>query len=440
MTKGVIAWSEGMFIAPQHFQHMDAVHQTYANEVAQLDLQSGDFGVSELEFNADAMQISKIAIRAAAGVFPDRLFFRLPTEVVLDIPDGVVDELVFLAVPLALSGTAHFAQSGDTSRFVKYRASLRDLNDPMNETVETELAEAGVCLRLGGSDLSGYAAIPIARILEKTADGRVVLDRSYVPQLLCLRASKSLTERVSKTISLARVRATNAAGRIAADTDVRSQSSLLAERLELMVLNRWLMVLQNEVKSDTIGPRRLFQSLASMSVELDAILGTAVPDTLLYDPTRITECFEELLSALRKKLTLKKTSSVIALSWNTELFEKRRVLRLIVPARVLSESRRPILALSGPDKAGTLLRIGPLACKLAGLSAMPSLVSRGLPGIDLTPMSVAPSELRSREDTAYFAINTSSGRWQQFLEKREALALHIDDRIRSVDATLYMLD
>lgn len=434
-----IVWSEGMFIAPQHFQHFDIALQSYVNEVAQLDLSAGDYGVSELELNTDALAIGKFAVRSAAGILPDRLFFRLPRELVIDIPDGLVDEIIHIAVPLAMTGTAQFGEAGETARMVKTRRDLRDLNDPDNEPVETELADVGASLQLGSVDLSGFATIAIARILEKTTEGRVVLDRAFMPQAIDLRASRILAERLEEIISLARVRAANAAGRVATQTGMRSDVSLMTERLELQVLNRWLLVLQNARYLGRLAPRTLFEHLASLSVELDAILGQATPETLLYEPSRMADSFEEVLGSLRRQLTLEKPVSVMALSWNTELFENRRLLRLIVPARVLSEERRPILALSGPDGATALAQLGPLACKLAGLSAMPELVSRGLPGVDLTPLTAAPAELRARSDAAFFAINTSSAHWQRFLTKREALALHVDDRISTVDATLYML-
>ena len=439
MIHGSIVWSEGMFIAPQHFQHFDVTLQHYVNEVAQLDLTDGDYGVSELEINTDALAMGKFAVREAAGVFPDRLFFRLARELVMDIPDGVVDEVVHIAVPLAIAGAAQFGGVGETARMVKSRMDLRDLNDPVNEPVETELAEVGACLILGSADLSGFATIPVARILEKAAEGRVILDRSFMPHALSLRASKILAERLEETISLARVRAANAAGRLATDAGTRSEVSLITERLELQVLNRWLVTLQNAAHLGRISPRRLFAALSSLAVELDAVLGTATPEDLLYDPDRMAACFEEVIGGLRRKLTLEKPASVLALSWNTELFEKRRLLRLIIPARILAEDRRPILALSGPDGAPALAERGPLACKLAGLSAMPDLVSRGLQGVDLTPLPAAPSELRSRSDAAFFSINTSSPHWQRYLDKREALALHVDDRIETVDVKLYML-
>jgi len=436
---GTIVWSEGMFIAPQHFQHSDVEMRRYVDEVVQLDLHAGDFGVSELELNTDALAMGKFSIRDAAGVFPDRLFFRLAKELVIDIPDGLVDEVIHLAVPLAISGAAQFGDGSDATRMIKSRQDLRDLNDPGNEPVETEVAEVGACLLLGSEESSGFAMIAVARILEKTVEGRVVLDRSFMPQAIDLRASRILSERLEETISLARVRAVNAAGRVATDTGTRSEASLMTERLELQVLNRWLLVLQNENHLGRISPRRLYAMLASLSVELDAILGKATSEGLLYDPARMADCYEDVLGGLRRKLTLEKPASVLALSWNSELFENRRLLRLIIPSRVLAEERRPILALSGTDGARSLSQLGPLACKLAGLSSMPDLVSRGLQGVDLTPLSAAPPELRSRADAAFFSINTSSPHWQRFLDKREALALHVDDRIAMVDATLYML-
>lgn len=440
MTKGSVVWSEGMFIAPQHFQHLEVSLQQYVNEVAQLDLSDGDFGLSELELNTDAQKIGKFSVRQAAGVFPDRLFFRLSKELVIEIPDGLVDETVHLAVPLAIQGTAQFGSEVGMSRMLKNRSQLQDLNDPTNEPVETEMAEVGACLLLDKMDFSGYATIPIARILEKTAEGQVVLDRSFLPQSVRISAAPVLQERLAEIISLSRVRASNAAGRVASQSGTRSDASLMSERMELQVLNKWLLVLQNAQADGTMNPRKLYLNLASMSVELDAILGKATRETLVFDSTRQAVSFDQLWSDLRSKLTLEKPASVVALTWNSELFEKRRVLRLVIPPRLLSENRRPVLALSGSDEAQALLDLAPLACKLAGLSAMPELVSRGLTGVDLTPLPVPPSELRSRSDAAFFSINTSSEHWQAYLGKREALALHVDDRIQRVDATLYLID
>ena len=428
-----------MFIAPQHFQHNHLNMQNYINEISQLDLVDGDYGVSQLEINQDMLKIGKLGLRQAAGVLPDRMFFRLDGEVVLDIADGTVDEVILLAVPLAIFGSGQFGNGDDPVRLVKSRTELRDLNDPSNEPVEAEVAEVGVRLLPQSAETSGYAAIPVARVLEKTAEGRIILDRSFIPHVLRLSASSLLMERLEEIVSLLRVRAANAAGRVASGSDTRSESSLMAERLELQVLNRWLIVMQNALQSGHVSPRRLFEYLACLSAELSASLGQAASEDLIYAAEDMVKSFETVLSGLRRKLILEKPESVVELQWNTELFEKRRLLRVVLPARLLSENRRPILALSGPDGDTGLSELGPLACKLSGLSAMPDLVSHGLAGVEIKFLTVAPPELRSRANAAFFSIDTSSPHWLSFLEKREALALHVDDRIGTVAATLYML-
>lgn len=434
-----IVWTEGMFIAPQHFQQSDAAMRAYANEIAQLPLASGDHGVSELELNAEALNIGKLALRRAAGVFPDRAFFRLGQELVIDIPDGAVGETVHLALPLAVFGAAQVGAPGTRARLHRRRVELRDIAEPANEPIEAELAEMGACLLLDHEDKAGFATIPVARVLEKRADGRVVLDRRFMPRALCLGAAPLLGERLEEIVSLARLRAANAAARVAGDAGTRSEASLLTERLELLALNRWLVVLQNALATPRSAPRALHGALAQLLAELEALAGQAAPDGLLFDPLDLAACFEPLIAALRNRLTLERPREVVALSWNTELFEKRRLLRVAIPARQLAENRRPVLAVSAPEGARALAELVPLAAKLGGLSAMPDLVARGLPGVELRPMATAPAELRMRADAAFFEVNTASPLWKQFLEKREALALHVDTRIPELDATLYLL-
>ncbi len=434
-----IVWREGMFIAPQHFQQADRAQRAHAAALARLDLLGEDHGLSALEINRELLSVGKFAVRRAAGVLPDGGYFRLDRELALDVPDGTVDAVVYLAAPLAALGAAHYGPPESGRRMACRWTALRDAVDPDAEPLETEVADLGVRLTLAGSDLSGFAALPIARVLEKTADGRVALDRAFVGPVLAVAASEALLERTRETASLARVRATNAARRIAAARDAQSAGGLVAERFELQALNRSLARLQGALAAPTLSGRRLFGELAELLAALDAAAGEVVPEALSYDPNDPTAAFGALFARLRRSLTLETDASVVALDWNEELFEKRRLLRLAVPPKLLAEGRRPVLALSAPEGAAALGRTGPLACKLAGISAMPELVRRGLPGVPLDPLPAAPSELRDRADAAFFAIDTGSRHWTRFRDNREALGLHVDDRLPSVRATLFFL-
>jgi type VI secretion system protein ImpJ len=287
--------------------------------------------------------------------------------------------------------------------------------------------------------MSGFAAMPVTRVLERTAEGQVVLDKGFVPPCLAIVASEVLTDRALDILSLARARALNTAARIKAIRQSQQPGSYLDERLELETLNRGVFAVQNALSHPHRSARALYRAFGDLTVSLEA--GEAMPTeaSLVYDAQNPGRAYDELFVRLRRRLTLQTEASVMELQWNTELFEKRRLLRMVVTARVLAEGRRPVLAISAPLGRASLLEMVPSVCKLAGISAMPEMVQMGLPAIKLTPLGTAPSELRDKADAAFFAIDTGSLHWQRFIEKKEALAMHVDDRIPTLTSTLYML-
>ncbi|MDE0782207.1 MAG: type VI secretion system baseplate subunit TssK [Planktomarina sp.] len=434
-----IVWSEGMFIAPQHFQHLELTMTSYADELAQIDIQGNDCGFSVLEINEEQLKVGKLSVRHAAGILPDRTFFQLAQELILDCPDGTVDSKVFFGVPLARRGAIQVGDTRGVHRLLSEQKTLHDISNSENEPLETETASFGACLLLEGADLSGFSVLPLGRILEKTMEGKIVFDKSFIPPCLSLVASDILVDRLDDVLSLARARATNTAGRIEVAMQTQSTSSFLDEKLELQILNKAIFTLQNVAMHPYISSRRLHSLLGELTVSLNANDAKTTDQSFVYDPSDVGKSFALVFSQLRRQLTLQTKSSVLALPWNDELFGKRRLLRLVIQPRLLSEDRRPILSVSGPEGAASLSEIVPSACKLAGISAMPELVKRGLPGVALKSLGNAPSELRDKADAAFFAIDTGSIHWQSFVEKKEALAIHVDDRIHTMTATLYML-
>jgi type VI secretion system protein ImpJ len=440
MDSNGIVWTEGMFIAPQHFQYSDKSIRRYVNELGRLDLYGDDNGVSELQINESSLKEGKLSVKSAAGILPDRTFFKLSKEIVLDIPDGTVDRVVNLSVPLALSGSTHIGSEGTHTPMYRRAMTLHDTTDSDNEPIEAEVAEIGMVLKMSHEDLSNYTSIPFCRILEKTPEGRVVLDKAYMPRAISLLANNVLLERLDEVLALGRARAKNSASRILSMHETQTEMSLMGERFELMALNKWVLRLQNLVAHPLRSPHKAYECLTGMLVEMLAISGKTTPPAVVYNYQKPTENFGAAINTLRHMLALEKHENVIELSWNEELFEKRRLLRLVLPRKLLAEQRRPFLGISAPDSAEPLKELVPLACKLAGLSSMPDLVGRGLPGMKLTALSTAPAELRPKSNGAFFSIDTTTLEWKNLVDNREVLALHVDDRIKSIEATLYFLE
>lgn len=439
MTAGMIVWREGMFIAPQHLQHLDRELRANLAALGQLDISGEDFGLSRIQVNRDLLAIGKIVVSDAAGLFPDHTYFGLVRDLFLDVPDSTVDQVVMLAVPLHSGGMTLVGDTRGQHRWVVQDTLLDDMTDRDAPPVEAELAEPGVCLKLSSDDLSGYACIPFARILEKTVQGRVVLDDAYLPVCIAVGASQRLLARLHETLSLARARANNAAMRLRMAQGTQSSVSLISERFELELLNRAIMALQAAEHHPWLSPRRLYGLMADLLAGLDAHAARSVDPDIIWNPTDPTRSFEKIIARLRGHLTLEAHTAVISLGWNSELFEKRRLLRLVVPPRLMDQRRRPILAIFDPAHNSQLGELVPKACKLAGISAMPELVTHGLQGVRLTHLPVAPPELRDKTDTAFFAVDTNSSLWLRFIDSKEALGLHVDERIDAPSATLYLI-
>ena len=244
--------------APQHFQYADDLGQTYADQLIQLNLVHGAVGFSQLEINLKVTALGDFSLINSAGILTDRTYFNADTEVQLSVPDGVVDQIIYLALPIVQSGVEQFGDIVDGRRFVISERQLQDQHNCNNDRVATNVGRLNLRLMLQQDDATGYSQIAVARILEKSSDGRLILDQNYIPQVVRIGASTLIMQRLEEIIALTRLRANNASARIMADVDTLSEISLWTERLELQTLNKALLVLQNAYNSEHTSPRDLF--------------------------------------------------------------------------------------------------------------------------------------------------------------------------------------
>ncbi len=80
-----VAWTEGLFLRPQHFQQQDRYHEgTLAARVGRIT--PYPWGVTALEIDHDLAQQGKFAVRRCAGIMPDGLPFDIPDHAPLPEP------------------------------------------------------------------------------------------------------------------------------------------------------------------------------------------------------------------------------------------------------------------------------------------------------------------------------------------------------------------
>lgn len=184
-------WSEGTFLRPQHFQQHDRYLEAYV-ELRTRALHPYSWGFLELALDDSLLELGKLAVRSARGVLPDGTPFdcpaRDPLPPPLDIPATLRDGLVVLALSVRRPGVdeADLGAAGADS-FARYAAGeleVKDSNASFDRTALIQIGRLRLQLLKEADVTAAYAGLGVARVVERRADNRVMLDRCYVPPTL----------------------------------------------------------------------------------------------------------------------------------------------------------------------------------------------------------------------------------------------------------------
>lgn len=428
-----------MFIAPQHFQQQDRHFQNYVEQYVAVAGQGHRYGLSELQIDVDRLKVGKIAVTVCKGIFPDGTYFEASHELLLEVPESTLNKRVYIALPMAVEGETEYGNKDEKLRYVRESVTLFDASQSGNQSVETDVAQINARLILEGGDTTGLTVIPIARVLEKRESGALILDQGFIPACIQYGASSLISERLKELLVLVEARANMVVQRISAGQERKSEQSLLREYLWLQTLNRWVPWLTATLENPATPTDVVYERLATLSAELCSFEPAVAepPETLISKDMQAA--FAPLFNRLREQLSLVQNDSVLEYDWDTNLFEKRRLLRTAVPDIQMLDSHRFVLCVESSIGAAALGQLFPGACKLCGLSQIAEVVRNGMSGITLTALPIAPSELKPQADVCYVEIDTRHPYWQELVEKREAIALHVDGRIPDVKLKLYAL-
>ena len=125
-------------------------------------------------------------------MLPDGTAFSAPggdaTPAAVDIPADARNEIVVLAVTLQRPGVvetdAEAAAGAMGPRFTAAEVNVGDSNSQLDRDAALQIGRLNLRLMLQRDAGEGYATLGVARVVERRADNRVVLDPGFVPPLL----------------------------------------------------------------------------------------------------------------------------------------------------------------------------------------------------------------------------------------------------------------
>jgi type VI secretion system protein ImpJ len=422
-----VVWSEGLFLRPQHFQQQDRYFERYVETRCQA-LVPHSWGLTQLEVERDLLTIGKFGLRRAAGVFPDGTPFRMPDDDPLpspiDIGAEVHDQVLYLAVPLRRAGAIDVDRASSPDGLVRHEVREVEAGDATSGSGEAALLEVGMLrtrVLLASEVTQAYATVPLAQVIECRTDKQVLLDETFIPTVLDVRASRRLTTYMTELLGLLHQRGDALGGRVAATG--RGASAEIADFLMLQAINRAEPVLAHLVDSGTVHPEDLFRFCVAAAGELSTFTTPSKrplkPEPYRHDQLR--ESFEPVMVALRAALSAVLEQSAIPIPIEAKKFG---ISVAAVADRTLYGTAVFILAARADVPAEDLRRRFPNQLKIGPVEKIRDLVNLQLPGVPVHAVPVAPRQIPYHAGFVYFELDQSHELWAQ-LKASGGVAMHV---------------
>lgn len=421
-----VAWREGQFLRPQHFQQLDRAVDARLN--ARVDsLGPYRWGLTDLVIDEDMAALGKFTVVRARGVMPDGTPFSIPDDLPppdpLDLPADTRDAVISLTLPASQVGATEFRESDGAAAEVRYLVDESDVLDGYSEERSAEPIElARPNLRFGVTRDQTYGRVCLGLVrVRELQQKRVMFDDRYIPPSQDIAASRRLTAGLTDITGRVEQRADELALRAVESTDGGAET--FASFLLLQALNRYVAILRHIDTLPNLHPERLFETLAGLAGEIATLVKPERKGPVLprYDHENLQLCFDPLFDLLQSMLSAVFDRSAVQLPLN-EAGPGAWVSTIV--DRNLYQHGYFYLAVNAAAAVDEIRGGFPAMAKLGAVEKMRAIVDSALPGVPLRHTPTPPPQLRVLPGYVYFELDRGVPDWRDFATST-ALGLHV---------------
>lgn len=419
-----VAWTEGLFLRPQHFQQQDRYHeQNLAARVGRIT--PYPWGVTALEIDHDLAQQGKFAVRRCAGVMPDGMSFDIPGDAPLPEPlelnEGLSNAVIGLSVPAIAKNSREvdFLDADSASRYWRGNGPVIDSAAAMRGEEEIDLAHPRLSYAVLDGTKSGYAQIGLARVVE-IQDKTIIFDGRYLPPAITTHAHAAFGGVIDRVIGWIETKLEELA-RYAADP-TSGGGLQYADYFILQVLNREIPVLRHMRGSQYVHPERLYERLISLAGELATFASARrmANQYDAYDHDDLMASFHPVLRDLQSALSARMERRAIRL----ELIERAQNAYVSpIRDRALFQHATFILEVASARPLTDIQQDFPQLFKVGPSTKMQEIVHAHLPGVPLIHQPTPPRQIRALSDHVYFRLDRQTPLWAEF-SQAPAVGMH----------------
>jgi len=428
-----VVWSEGMFLAPQHFQQWDRFAH---GELSFLRESVTPFawGFRRLEIDRKALANGDFLLLELETFLPDGTAVRVPDVDMLPagrsfreqfLPDLARME-VFLAVPEARASVPLCRlpdqQTAADCRFLGETVRVAD-NQHMGQEQDVVVGRHNLKVLFGGENRDGHTVLKMAEI-ERDSEGAFVLAPLYAPPSISMAAAdvaagifRSIVEGVSaKSAGLAQQGRASGNALDLTNADVRYF-------LALHTVNQAIPVLMHFQRTPQAHPSSAYLALSQLAGALCAFAADVHPRIVpAYEHERLGPTFDEmrvLIRDLLAKISPPPYDIIPLVKGRDEL-----LIAEITNERWLDPATHWYLQAGGESSDTHAMNELPRQVIIGTPHNISYLRNSAQPGVVVVHVAVPPRELPLRPHHSYFRIEKKGEAWEAVRESQK-LAIHL---------------
>jgi type VI secretion system protein ImpJ len=441
-----LIWSEGMYLAPHHFQAQTRFFEESTHFLSECFWQYG-FGFLGLEIDENELRHGRFQLHHLRGIMPDGLAFdvsiqeNLPPfrEVAGLFPDTGHPLMLFLAVQPYREGQQNVAAEEQANGYSQLRfkpsvTSVRDFNTGQDlKALKLLKPDFRVVTdrEMGAEDV----ALPVARIL-RDGKGQYVLDPKYVPPSLNVAASPRLQSLLDRLLEILAGKSRDLSKRISNGSGGGGDRRELVEFWLLHTVNSAIPLLRLWKAGRSPHPMQLYVGLSTLAGAL-CTFGTASDPMELpaYDHSALGECFDILDQHIQSHLEL-------GLPTNCVTIPLRKLQPLFFGAPIDDPrcfgTSKWVLAVKADSPETTLISQVPSHVKVSARDWIERVVRQAVPGVPLSYMPVPPSSVPARIGSVYFSIDRQHQLFDP-VRKNSNIGVYVPAELLNVELELHVI-
>ncbi|HEX8446836.1 MAG TPA: type VI secretion system baseplate subunit TssK [Sphingomonas sp.] len=437
-----VLWSEGMFLRTQHFQQFERYLERQTESTARW-LDPLAWGFVKLEIDEALLRTGKFALSAAAGILPDGTLIDLPGSddhpLPLTPPGDLSNAIIHLALPIRRAGAfdSRLApESGQPLRWVGQEVEINDVIAGSEGSAPITVAKLDLRLMHDQQELSGYITLPVARLIEKRADGALILDPDFIPTAIGCSVSARLTSLIAEVRGLLQHRGSAIAARLANQSG-RSVAEI-SDFLVLMLVNRNEAIIRHLGALPDIHPQELYRTLVGLAGELATFTETGTnrpPSFPDYRHNDLQASFAPLVAFLREALSAVFEQTAIPIPLEDRAYGIR--VAKVSDRSLFADCMFVLAARSSID--GELIRANlPKRTTIGAVERIRDLVNLQLGGAPIRALPAEPRQIPFRAGMIYFEVNANSDDWQ-LIERSGGIAVHVSGDVPDLELELWAI-